>query len=141
MSATAGSGRISVPTASNKIALIPTRLSKLSRSNPIRAAAGAKFLPLAVGAHARHDQPVAGDAKLVLPGDRVADADQVAAFELDQLVADRAVQVVVVGIAVIVFIDAAAAKVHFHEQPRLDQLRKRAIDRRAADLAAPEVAS
>ena len=50
------------------------------------------------------------DLEIVRPGHLVADPLQLCAVELDELVADLAVEMVVAGIAVVVLVDAAAAE-------------------------------
>src|SRR5262245_56390387 len=66
----------------------------------------------ALGAHAANDQAMAGHPKLVLAGDRLAKTDELVAFELDQLVAVSAVQMVVLWVAIVVLINRPAAEHH-----------------------------
>jgi len=72
---------------------------------------------------------------MVFLGDRIADAFQLDAVELDQSIALLAVEVVVAGVAVVVFIDASGTQGHPPQQPGIDQFIERAIDRRPADLS------
>ena len=74
----------------------------------------------------------AEDLEVVLLGHAVAKSVEGFTVELDQLVADLAVEMVVPRIAVVVLVDAPAAERHLPQQPCLDQLAQRAIDRRAA---------
>jgi len=66
----------------------------------------------AVGADSGDDEAVTGDAEAVFAGDCIADSAEVGALEFDELIADRAVQVVVLRIAVVVLVDGPSAKVH-----------------------------
>ena len=78
-------------------------------SEPILLAARPFALRLATGfADARDDQPVAGDVKAVLLGHAIAQRNQLVALELDQLVATLAVEMIVLGIAVVVLVDGPA---------------------------------
>ena len=96
-----------------------------------RAALGAG----AVGADAGDDEAVAGDAKLMLAAELVAQLLQLLVLELEELVALGAVEVVVLGVAVVVLIDGAAVEDEFAKQARIDELAERAIDGGAADVA------
>lgn len=87
-------------------------------------------------ADAGYEHAVSGDFEVVLPGDRSADEFEFIAMELDQFVADLAVQVVVAGVAVGMFVDAAPGEHHFSDQPGLGQFGERAVDGGPADLAA-----
>lgn len=66
----------------------------------------------------------------------LADAINVVAAKLEQAAASRTEQMVVVGVAVVAFINAAAVEVHSHQQARLDQLVEHAIDGRPTQLFA-----
>jgi hypothetical protein len=77
---------------------------------------------------------VARDLKLLLLGNRRADAVKLRAVKLDEPIAVLAVKVVVVWIAVFVFENAACAQREFANQPGFDQLAERSIDRRTAEL-------
>jgi hypothetical protein len=63
----------------------------------------------AVAADARDDQPMPRHAKAVFTGHRFAELAQFAALKLDQLIAHCAVQVIVLGIAVVVLINGPTA--------------------------------
>ena len=56
------------------------------------------------------------------------------AGKLDQLVALRAVQVIVLRVAVVVFVNAPAAERHLPQQAGFDEFGQRPVDRRPADL-------
>jgi hypothetical protein len=111
-------------------ALTPSGLDQIQR----RLAAVA--LRAAVVAGASDDQAMAAGAEFVLGRDRVAELLQLLALKLDELVADLAVEVVVLRVAVVPLVDAATLEGHRPQQARLDQLGQRAIDGRAADLPA-----
>ena len=64
----------------------------------------------------------------------VANRDQLLAFKLDQFPAAGAVQVIVLGVSVVVVEDGAAVELETVEQPRVDALAERAVDRRRADV-------
>ncbi len=85
-------------------------------------------------ADAGDDQAVAGDAKLVLAGHLVAQFDEVFVLELQQPVALGAMEMIVLGIAVIVLINGTAVEDELAQQPRIDELAERAIDGRSADV-------
>jgi hypothetical protein len=89
----------------------------------------------AVVADAGDDQAVPSDAELVLAGHRVANVGDRVALEFDQLVAARAVQVIVLGVAVVVLVNRAAAKRHLAQNASLDELAERAIHSRPAHFA------
>lgn len=59
-------------------------------------------------ANAVDDQAMAGDAETMVAGDLIAEGDQFRALELEQLVALSAVEMVVLGIAIIVLVDTTA---------------------------------
>ena len=90
----------------------------------------------AVVADAGDDEAVAGDAEVVFAGDGVAERLQFFAAELDELVADLAVKVVVLRVAVVVFVDGPATERHFAEEARFDQFVERAVNGWAADFVA-----
>src|SRR5487761_1070600 len=79
---------------------------------------------------------MAEHSELVLTGNGLKNLLDFIAAELDQLAAPLAVQMVVLRIAVIVFIDLPALEVHFAQQAGLDQLAQRAINRGTAHGAA-----
>src|SRR5688572_16461747 len=90
-------------------------------------------LAAAIVAHARDDQAMAGNAEVVLAGHGVADVLQLLAAEFDELVANLAVQVIVLRVAVIVLVHRPAAERHLPQQSRLDQLVKSPVDGWPAD--------
>lgn len=93
------------------------------------------FSLAAIAAEAADEEAMAEDLEVVLAGDRIANALDLVAVELDQLVTDFAVQMVVTGIAVFVLVDASPAQGHLADQAGLGQLAEGAVDRRAAHLA------
>lgn len=78
---------------------------------PLRAA----FL-----ADAGDDQAVPRHAEAVFAADGVADPLQFVALKLDERVAHRAVQMVVLRVAVVVLVDGAAAEGHPAEEACFD---------------------
>ncbi len=90
----------------------------------------------AVVADAGDDEAVAGDAEVVFAADGVAEGLQFFAAELDELVADLAVEVVVLRVAVVVFVDGSAAEGHLAKEAGFDQLVECAVDGGAADFVA-----
>src|SRR5690349_3010437 len=74
------------------------------------------------------------DAEVVFAGDGVAQGLEFVAREFDELVADLAVEVVVLRIAVVVLVDGPAAERHLAEEPGFDQFVERAVDRGPADF-------
>ena len=90
----------------------------------------------AVVANAGDDEAVARNAEVVFLGDGVAEDLQFFAAELDELVADLAVEVVVLRIAVVVLVDGSAAERHLSEEAGFDELVERAVNGGAADFVA-----
>ena len=66
----------------------------------------------AVGADARNDQPMARIAEVVLGSHCPAEVREFFALELNQLVAHRAMQMIVLGITVVVLVDSPPPKIH-----------------------------
>ncbi len=64
----------------------------------------------------------------MLPAHGIAKGLNLVALKFNELATDLAVQVVVLRIAVVVFIDGAAAEVHLSQEARIDQLGECAID-------------
>ena len=60
------------------------------------------------------------DAEVVFAADGVAEGLELFAAEFDELVADLAVEVVVLRVAVVVLVDGAAAERHFAEKAGFD---------------------
>ena len=89
----------------------------------------------AVAAKAGDEEPVAIDVEVVLPGDGIAEALDLVAVELDQLVADLAMEVIVTGVAVLMFVDAASPEGHLADQAGFGQFAEGAVDRGPAHLA------
>ena len=76
-----------------------------------------------------------GDAELMFAGHGFAELHQFVAGEFDQFAALGAMQMIVLGVAVIVLVDRAAAEDHFPQQAGVDHFGERAIDGRAADFS------
>src|ERR1051326_3977220 len=95
----------------------------------------AAHLLAAIAANPADDQPVAVDTESLFPRYLVADAVDLVAVELDELIALLTVQVIVPRIAVVVLVDRAAAEVHLPQEARVNQLRQAAIDRGTTDAA------
>ena len=74
-------------------------------------------LSTAGGADAGDEHAVAEHLEVLPPGHRVANPLQVGAVELDQPVADLAIEMIVAGIAVVVLVDAPAARVILRSMP------------------------
>lgn len=74
-------------------------------------------------------------SETVLGRHRIADADHLVARKLDQLLAPRAVEVIVLRVAVVMLVDGPAVEHHLPEEAGLDHLGERAIDRRPAGAA------
>lgn len=87
-------------------------------------------------ADAGNNKAVPSNSEAVLASDRFAKFGQLFTLELDQCVALLAIEVVVLGVAVVVFVNCAAAEGHFHQQPCLDEFVQCAIDGRSTDFAA-----
>lgn len=96
-----------------------------------RAALG----PAALFANAADDEPVAGDAEMMLVGDLIAKLDELFVLELEQPITLGAVEMIVLRIAVVVFINGAAVEDKFAQESRIDEFRQRAINGRTADMA------
>src|SRR5262245_47074598 len=92
-------------------------------------------MPLAAAlvADAGDNQPVTGDAKVVLAGYGVTDFLQFVARKFDQLVAHLTIQMVVLRIAVVVLVNGPATEGHLPKQARLHEFVEGAIDGRPAD--------
>jgi len=70
----------------------------------------------------------------VVGGDLVSERDQLFATKFDQFPAPCTVQVVVLGIAVVQFVDHPAVKLEAVQQARVDELSKCPIDRGGTDV-------
>ena len=90
----------------------------------------------AIQTDAAHDKAVVRHAELVFAGHGFAQCNQLVALEFDQLVAPGAVQVIVLGVTVVVFVDGAAVERHLAQQTRLDHFGQRAINGGAANFFA-----
>jgi hypothetical protein len=99
--------------------------------------ARASFGPVALLADAMDDQPVSEHSEMMFASHGVADLLEIVAAELDQLVAFLAMQVIVLRVTVVVFVDFASLEIHLTQQPRLDQLGECAIDARSARRLSP----
>lgn len=58
-------------------------------------------------ANAHNDHPMRGRGETILPGDGLPDLDQGVCVELEELVANLAVQMIVFGIAVLMLVHIA----------------------------------
>lgn len=87
-----------------------------------------------IAADSVDDQAVAGDAEIVFGRNGIAEADQFLALELDQATALCAVEMIVLGVAVIVFENGAAVELEGAEETGVDKFFKRPVDRGAADV-------
>lgn len=88
----------------------------------------------ALFANARDDQPVASDAEAMFAGHFVAQFDELLVLEFEQPVALRAVEMVVLRVAVVVFIDGSTVEDELAKEPRIDEFPQRPIDGRPADV-------
>ena len=80
-------------------------------------------------ADAVNDEPVTGHSKSFVAGNLISQANEVIALEFNQLPTSRAIQVIVLRVAVVVFIDRAAIKLKTIQQPRINKFSQRSIDR------------
>jgi hypothetical protein len=76
----------------------------------------------AVVADAVDDEPVTSDAKVMLASNGIAEFLQLVAAKLDELVADLAIEVVVLRITIVVLVHGTATKRHLSQQARLYKL-------------------
>ena len=90
--------------------------------------------PRTFAADAVNDHFMALDAESVFGSHFVADRDQLFALKLNQLPTTRAVEVIVLWIAVVVVVDRAAVKLKTIEQARVDTLAECSVHRRGADV-------
>ncbi len=89
----------------------------LEEVGPFTALVGLPLSSLsAVATDPRDEETMAVDLEFVLPGDRVAKLFDLLAVELDQLVADFAVEMVVARVAVLVLVDAPSAEGYLADQ-------------------------
>ena len=70
--------------------------------------------------------------ELMLGSNRLTDPQDLVAGKLDQLLATRAVEVIVLWIAVVMLVYRSAVEHHLAEEPRFHHFGERAVDRRAA---------
>ena len=106
--------------------------------NNVHFAFGPPFGFGAFVANAGDDQAMAGDPKAVVAGDGVAEFEEFVALEFVELFALFAVQVVVLGVAVVVFEDGAAVEGELSQQAGFYEFVEGSIDRRPTD--SPSVA-
>ena len=95
----------------------------------------------ALGAKSFDNQAVPADEKIVLAADRGANLRNFLAVKLDELIARLAVEVVVLGIAVVVLVHGPPAEVHFPQKAGFHQFRQTAVDGRPAHLAGADAAN
>lgn len=88
----------------------------------------------AFAAHAVDDHAVTRDAESMLDTDFFKQLGEWFALELEQLATTCAVQMVVLRVTVIVFVDRASLELEAFQQPGVDKFTQRTIDRRAADI-------
>ena len=88
----------------------------------------------AIVADTLNNQPVAANPEAMFTGDLLPQLGQLLGLELEQIMALDAVKVIVLGVAIIVFVDAAAVEFKTPQQAGIDELFQRAVDRRAADV-------
>ena len=80
------------------------------------------------------DQPVRSHTELMLPSHFVPHGNQGIILKFQQSIALGAVKVVVLGIAVIMFINGPAVERKLSQQARIDKFGQGSIDRRPADM-------
>jgi hypothetical protein len=78
------------------------------------------------------DQTVTSDAEFLFLGHAVAQFDEIVALEFEQPMALLAVEMVVLGIAVVVFVNGPAVQFEFPQQTGIHELGQGAIDGRTA---------
>lgn len=93
-------------------------------------------LAAAIVADSGDDHPVSRDAEAMFVGHRLADRLQLVCLELNQLIANLAIQMIVLRVSIIVLVYGPAAKGHFAEQPGLDQFIQSAVNGGPADAVA-----
>ena len=77
---------------------------------------------------------MSGDAKTVFACDGIAEGDEFFVLKLDQLLALGAVQMIMLRVAVVMFINRAACDFKFSKQPRVNEFAERPINGGAADV-------
>ncbi len=88
----------------------------------------------AFATHAMDNHTVTRDAESMLDTDFFQQLGERFALELEQLATTCAVQVVVLGVAIIVLVDRAALELEAFQQSGVDKFTQRPIDRRTADI-------
>lgn len=107
-------------------------MEAMRRLDEIESAA-ARTRAIATLADPLNDEFVVGRPKAVFPADPILQFREFVTDEFDNRAAFVANQVLVLGIAVVVFVMRARSEVEFAEQARLHENAKRTIDGRAAD--------
>jgi hypothetical protein len=88
----------------------------------------------AIATDTMNDHPVTADSKTHFGSHRIPQFHQRIALKLEQLAASSAVEVIVLGISVIEFVNRPAIQLKALQQPGVDEFAERAIDRRRADV-------
>lgn len=97
-------------------------------------AAAVVLAAAALVADALENQAVAADAKTMLAGNLFAKPYQFVRLEFCQLAAFDAVEMVVLGVAIVVFVNAATVEFETSQKPCVDEFFERSVDSWAADV-------
>ncbi len=73
-------------------------------------------------------------AKSMFTGDGIAQRDELFILKLNQLLALRAVQMIMLGVAIIMLVNRATRDFKFSKQPRVNELAERPVNRRATHM-------
>lgn len=101
--------------------------------NQIERRLAAIFFGAAIAADSRDDKAVARYPKTVFASNRLANRLEFFAMEFNQLIAALAVQMIVLGVAVIVLVNAPTAQAHRPQQAGIHQFVERTVNSRSAD--------
>ena len=92
-------------------------------------------LQLAAGvADSRDDQPMAGDMEVVFLGHSITQFDQFVTLELNQLLATLAIEVIVLWVAIIMFINGSARQLKLAQQSGIHEFVECTVDGGPADV-------
>lgn len=101
--------------------------------DPVLPAISRSFLGALI-ADSMNDEAMVFGSKSELLGDFLANFERVITREFDQLPAFRAIQVVVLRVAIIMFVDAPTVQLEHLQQARIYKLAQRAIDGRTRNI-------
>ena len=124
-----------VPRRPDARRLLRHRWAVAGRSDLVHLVPGTPPRLATFSTHAGNDHPVACHAESMLPGQLVPQRLQPLVFELEQPVALRAMEMVVLRVSVIVFVDRPPIEDEFPQQPRVHQFPQSAVDGRPAHVS------